>query len=31
VKLTNAKVVEKEVKEANDEKHYDLVKKIVRV
>ncbi|KEH34517.1 hypothetical protein MTR_3g467680 [Medicago truncatula] len=30
-KPTDAKVVEKEVKQANDEKHCDLVKKIVRV
>jgi transposase-like protein len=30
-KNVKAKAVEKYVKEANDEKHYDLVKKIVRV
>lgn len=30
VKPTDAKVVDKDVKEANDEKHCDLVKKIVR-
>jgi len=29
-KPTDAKVVDKDVKEANDEKHYDLVKKIMR-
>jgi transposase-like protein len=31
VKPTDAKVVEKEVKEAKEEKHYDLVNKIMRV
>jgi tRNA isopentenyl-2-thiomethyl-A-37 hydroxylase MiaE len=30
-KPTDAKVVEKEVKEAKEDKHYDLVKKIMRV